>query len=606
MVACISLPAHLRCAGVGPVWFRWSCPETEVSGSHFRGLLSQLRSRQNGKLRPMRTIPTRAWLLVILSAGLQVLMFPTGGPMPTWRAALCWIALVPFLVALSLPGKDGAPLSLRSSLLLGYLCGFLWYFGNCFWIYQTMYLYGGLPKPVSFGIVILFSLYLGLYHALFAGFFSALRRGRKGAATALVLTPFLWVAVELARARITGFPWDLLGNSLVSNLVVTRIAPLTGVMGISFLVAGINAGLGAGLISKGKRGKQVCVLSGVLAVCFQLSGVWAGSRISFFQPDQLAVMMQENLSVGATGRSVRPLSVEEELVLFTAATVSPTIDLYPLETLTPLSLQRDFTLAHKGGEIKSSVLIWPEAPSRFESGDPLFRERVGELAHSLRTPMIAGSLGVDPDPASPRGYYLYDSASLFDAAGTYRGRYDKIHLVPWGEYIPFKRFFSFAQKLTAGAGDMDPGTDRTLFRTGGHTYGIFICYESIFGDEVRQFVKNGAEVLVNISDDGWYGETGAPWQHLNMARMRAIENHRWVLRSTNTGVTTNIDPLGRVVSEAPRHVRGAFGFPFSFEQGTTFYTRHGDWLAYLCALVTVLATGARWRFSGSFVAGRVK
>jgi apolipoprotein N-acyltransferase len=217
---------------------------------------------------------------------------------------------------------------------------------------------------------------------------------------------------------------------------------------------------------------------------------------------------------------------------------------------------------------------------------------VGELAHSLKAPVIAGSLGVDRDPAAEQGYAEYDSASLFAADGNYAGRYDKIHLVPWGEYTPYPAVFGFVHKLTEGIGAMTRGHVRSVYTTRGHAYGTFICYESIFGTEVREFAKNGAEVLVNISDDGWYGDSGAPWQHLNMARMRAIENRRWLLRDTNTGITTAIDPYGRMAAQAPRHVRAAFAFPFDYTQGTTFYTRHGDWFAWLCALLTLAALGA--------------
>ena len=190
-------------------------------------------------------------------------------------------------------------------------------------------------------------------------------------------------------------------------------------------------------------------------------------------------------------------------------------------------------------------------------------------------------------PARRGAAIVYDSAATFSPGQAGNGRYDKIHLVPWGEYIPFKQFFFFANKLTAGVGDMDPGTDRSVLKFDGHTYGTFVCYESIFGDEVRQFVKNGAEVLVNISDDGWYGDSGAAWQHLNMVRMRAIENHRWILRSTNTGITSTISPSGRVVAALPRHVRSAINVPFGYESDTTFYTVHGDLFASLCALVTL-------------------
>jgi apolipoprotein N-acyltransferase len=245
-----------------------------------------------------------------------------------------------------------------------------------------------------------------------------------------------------------------------------------------------------------------------------------------------------------------------------------------------------------------TILIWPEAPSQFESSDPSFRTAIANLVRTAQAPAIIGSLGVDLTSLSSRGYFLYDSASLFNSAGTYQGRYDKIHLVPWGEYVPFKQVFAFAQKLTAGVGDMDRGVQRSVFTADGHRYGIFVCYESIFGDEVRHFALNGAQVLVNISDDGWYGDTGAPWQHLNMTRMRAIENRRWLLLDTNTGITTSIDPNGRPSVEAPRHIRAAFAFPFAFTQGVTFYTRHGDWFAWFCCLfafcTTVIAAADTW------------
>ncbi len=163
--------------------------------------------------------------------------------------------------------------------------------------------------------------------------------------------------------------------------------------------------------------------------------------------------------------------------------------------------------------------------------------------------------------------------------------------MPFGEYTPFKRLFFFAGNLLAEVGTFSPGSERTLFSTAGHRYGVFICYESIFGDEVRQFVREGAEVLVNISNDGWYGDTSAPWQHLNMVRMRAIENHRWVLRATNTGVTAAIDPYGRVTAAAPRHIRTALRVAFGYEHGLTFYAAHGDVFAWSCVVVTLLALG---------------
>src|SRR6185437_13112049 len=188
----------------------------------------------------MRQIPLWLWLMAALSGILQVLPFPIAGPTPLWRTAFCWIALLPLIWALLANDKEGAPLKLLQGAGLGYLCGFVWYLGDCFLIYQTMYLYGGLAKPFDAGILVLFCVYLGLYHALFATLVTAFHR-RFGRQIALFLIPFAWVAVELARARITGFPWDQLGIAQVDNSLLTRLAPIAGIYGLSFLIATVNA-----------------------------------------------------------------------------------------------------------------------------------------------------------------------------------------------------------------------------------------------------------------------------------------------------------------------------------------------------------------------------
>ncbi|ADW69416.1 apolipoprotein N-acyltransferase [Granulicella tundricola] len=519
----------------------------------------------------MRSIRPQAWILVVFSAILQTFCFPVAGQISFSRAGICWFALVPFFIALLIPDKSGKSLRPLQGAALGYLCGVLWYVGNCSWIYQTMYLYGGMEKPVAFLILILFALYLGLYHALFALLLTFFRGRFRSMRNVLLLAPVLWVAVELARARVTGFPWDLLGNALIDHAWMTKLAPLGGVMLMSFVVAMANACFTGIALKPGSTWYGKCGSIVTIAYFLQLTGTPGRTMPS--AGNQTAVMVQENLSVGATSKSEKPLTRE-----------------YELQQFSELSLHPQLSSVLSGQRQQATVVVWPEAPAHLQTNDPAFRAAMSDLARRANAPVIAGSLGVDFDNKPARGYYLYDSAALFDKSGSYQGRYDKIHLVPWGEYIPYKQFFSFAQKLTEGAGDMDPGTTRSVFTTNGHTYGVFVCYESIFGDEVRQFVKSGAEVLVNISDDGWYGDTGAPWQHLNMARMRAIENRRWVLRSTNTGMTTAIDPYGRY-TETPRHVRVAYALPFAFESGLTFYTRHGDWFAYLCAVVALAAVG---------------
>jgi apolipoprotein N-acyltransferase len=242
------------------------------------------------------------------------------------------------------------------------------------------------------------------------------------------------------------------------------------------------------------------------------------------------------------------------------------------------------------------LIAWPESPAPFEDSDGRFKQAVASIARQEQSPLIVGSIGVsftEPEPGvALGGYQIYNSALVVDLDGERVGRYDKIHLVPFGEYIPFQRLLFFAHSLTASVGQMGRGDERKVFilptQNGErHRYGIFICYESVFADEVRQFARLGAEVLVNVSDDGWYGDTSAPWQHLNMARMRAIENRRWILRDTNNGVTAVIDPYGRVRQSIPRHQADALPAQYGFRNDVTFYTAHGDVFAYLCAALAM-------------------
>jgi apolipoprotein N-acyltransferase len=236
----------------------------------------------------------------------------------------------------------------------------------------------------------------------------------------------------------------------------------------------------------------------------------------------------------------------------------------------------------------TDLIVWPESPASFTDTDPQFRSAMSALARTAHTPIIVGNVGFEPNADSKSGYSPYNRASFITADGTFAAHYDKMHLVPFGEYVPFKEIFFFAKNLLNEVGMFEPGKDRTVFKTGGHTYGVFICYESIFGDEMRQYAQQGADVLVNISNDGWYGNTSAAWQHLNMVRMRAIENHRWILRATNTGVTAAINPYGRVTAAAPRHQRTSIRVHFAYENYLTFYTRYGDLFAYACAFITTL------------------
>ena len=207
---------------------------------------------------------------------------------------------------------------------------------------------------------------------------------------------------------------------------------------------------------------------------------------------------------------------------------------------------------------KIDLIVWPESPAPFYTNDPLFRDAVSEMARRTREWTVTGSIGITPSMHTDgQGSQVFNSAALIDPNGEWITRYDKVHLVPFGEYLPFPRLFAFAGGLTKEVGEFQRGQSRAPLDAGGTKLGLFICYESVFPDEVRQFAAQGAQVFVNISNDGWYGDSGAYAQHLNQTRMRAIENNRWLLSATNTGVTASIDPWGRIADQVPRKERKA-------------------------------------------------
>ena len=481
---------------------------------------------------------------------------------------------MPLLYALLGNNRNGKLLRPYQAAVLAYFTGVLWYTGNCYWIYRTMHVYESIPALASVGILLLFSLYVGLYHALFGALFGVLRT-KYSRTIVLVAVPFLWVAVELARARITGFPWDLLGYTQIDNLVLTSIAPWTGVMGLSFVIAAINALWLIRPSTVSLSAKYVPV--GIAFLFVLLSGIAAIlNRSDIPEPTQaVATLVQENLGVGSEGATSAETK-QHMLASFSQLSLHPVIGL----------TSKDRKLLGTSINDQSEIIVWPEAPTDFVDSDPLLRQAISSLALQSKEPVIINDVTV---ASSNEGGHanLYNSASFYLPDGHYAGRYDKMHLVPFGEYTPYKPLFFFVGHLLDDLVFI-PGTQRTLFEVAGKSYGVFICYESIFGDDMRLFARKGAQVLINISDDGWYGDTSAPWEHLDMVRMRAIENRRWVVRSTNTGITAAIDPLGRVTEMIPRHLRTSVQVAFGYRSDITFYSHHGDWFAWLCATVTSL------------------
>jgi apolipoprotein N-acyltransferase len=522
--------------------------------------------------------------LSLLSGFLLDLPFPIAGPLPPWRAAFAWIALVPLMHALLAPGNAAHPRYLRRSALTGYLGGVLWYTLNCYWIYHTMHLYAGVPAAGAAGIVVLYSMVLGLYFGLFGLAMAFLRRASGGIVLPLVLAPFLWAAIELAASRVTSVPWDQLGYSQVDNFLLTRLAPWTGTYGISFVLVAVNALFTAALLSRSIHMRLRLGVGAALAAILMQLGSWIQPKPA--PTEALAVLLQPNFDVRDNNDWLGS-EWDRNIALFLKQSQDLSAGSYEGMPAASKPLQQ----GPATGATPISLIGWPESPSPFTESDPRFRAAMHELATEAGAGIVAGNptSAWDLDETGNRVLREYNSASFISRQGEFVGRYSKIHLVPFGEYVPYRDLFFFAHHLTKQISDFSRGTERNVFTANGHRYGVFICYESIFADEVRQFAKNGAQTFVYISDDGWYGDTSAPWQHLNMARMRAIENHRWILRDTNSGVTATIDPKGRVVQSSPRHVFTSLPARYGFRDDLTFYTRHGDLFAYGCCVVVVAA-----------------
>src|SRR3984957_14311826 len=598
--------------------------------------------------RPSMQSFWKPWAAAGLSAVLLELPFPIAGPMAPWRSVFAWFGLVPLLWALLAISKSEGSKSddhesedsksedsetgdseseraefvgrhpLRRAFFVSYFCGVLWYVGNCYWIRNTMMAYGDMPPLAPELLTLGFSLVLGLYFGIFGLGLVLVRRATGSVRIALGLAPFLWVGLDLAAARITSVPWDQLGYSQIDNTLVNQIAPLAGVYGITFVLVAVNALLaGALLLKHGSKSGLARDARGRTAASAKKSfarvsknwfaGRWAwaacgaillvsgfaGIFVSPPEPDPTAtaVLIQPNLDVGVGNNWQGPVwdrhiaefarLAGEECKNYIAGipqTGAPEGEI----NCPPYSTHPD-------------LVVWPESPAPFIEDDVSFKQAMQSIAVATQAPLVVGGIGTDFSQQE-NAWRDYNSAFVVEADGMMVGRYDKIHLVPFGEYIPFQNLLTFAHKLTGRVSSFTRGSEHRVFQLdtqsgGRHRYGIFICYEAVFADEVRQLARNGAEVLVNISDDGWYGDTSAPWQHFNMARMRAVENRRWLLRDTNNGVTAAIDPYGRVRQSIPRHQVDALPAEFAFRDGITFYTAHGDVFAWLCAILSLGVLG---------------
>ncbi|HBY58955.1 MAG TPA: apolipoprotein N-acyltransferase [Solibacterales bacterium] len=468
-------------------------------------------------------------VLAAASAVLLILAFP--GLDLSWLAP---VALTPWLVAIS-----SEPRALRR-FGFSWLAGIVYWFGVCYWIQFVLAHHGGMGEAVGWAVFLLFCLAKGLHFAVF-GWLAGYLTGRWWSIPAVAA---LWAGIERTHGPL-GFAWLALGNAGADMSLPLRLAPLVGVYGISFVFALMSAALAAVVV---RRPRRELLWLAALALLFLLPDLPEHRRGT-----SSAVLLQPNIDQDLTWTAESHDEIVRRLAL------------------------RSLQSALGGLERRSDFIVWPEVPAPFyyEPGSR-FKEPLDDLAKSASMPALVGVVG-RTETGAP-----LNSAVMVAPDGRLVDRYDKMFLVPFGEFVPFP-FQALTQKISTEAGDFAAGARVVTFPlTNGEKVGAFICYESAFPHLVRQFARAGGTVLVNLSNDGYFGRSAAREQHLKLVRMRAAENRRWTLRATNDGVTATIDPAGRLVQRLPTHVETAARTRFQYVHETTPYTRFGDWFAWSC------------------------
>jgi apolipoprotein N-acyltransferase len=445
------------------------------------------------------------------------------------------------------------------------------------WIATVLAVHGGLSTAEGWGILLLIAAAWGILTGTFAWVVN--RLSQRSVVFACVGAPFVWVAFEFIRAHLPeiGFPWNLLGYPASANLALLQITTVTGIYGLSFIVASFNA-----LVAWFDATRTPSVSRRIAALAAAAVVV---IMVSLFGP-RLVPPSHAN----HTARAVQ-INFPEVLSYPANWMALHTSDLAELEQL---------SVEPQGHPV--DLLIWPETPAPFSMEDVQFAKRASALAVRIGHPFIAGTIEWRPQTGAgsnnhPLLAVPYNSAVMLDKQGQTTFAYDKIHLVPFGEYEPFPLIHRLVTSLSSEVGGFRRGSNYAVGRLPGEfKYGAFICYEAIFPGEVRHFAANGAQLFINISNDGWFERSAAAEQHLRMARVRAVENRRWMLRVTNSGITVSVDPYGRIYSPVPILIRAAVDLPYDFRTDETIYTRYGDWFAWLCVIVSaILLASTYWK-----------
>ena len=495
------------------------------------------------------------YLPAFASGMLVVLVFPAFD-----LYLFAWIAFVPLL--LSLWGKTS-----REAFFSGFVFGIVYFFGTLYWIYHSINHYGGVSFLSSILIVLLLCCYLSLYPALFSIIFSSIIKTTK--LPALLVAPVIWVVLEFIRSyAFSGFPWSSIGYSQYKFLSMIQISDITGIYGISFLIISVNGAIVDIFLLK-KRLKEMPL--------FPLFYPATGFFFLFL------------ILIVTFGYGTWRLNQERKGKIISAGIIQGNIEqdkkwepFYQNEVMdTYFDLTRKISLS------PLDLLVWPETyvPFFFEYDIDL-TEKMIRFQKDLGSNLLFGSVLVKE--RSPGKTLLSNSAVLLNREGKTIYKYDKIHLVPFGEYVPLRSILFFIDKLVVGIGDYVPGKPYIKAETDSGSFGTLICYEIIFPGMVRKFYTKGGDFIVTITNDAWFGRTSGPYQHFSMAVFRAIENRKPLIRSANTGVSGFIDSNGRILSQSRLFQRQVLTDRIKTDATMTFYTKYGDLFSYFCIVISVI------------------
>lgn len=464
-----------------------------------------------------------------------------------------WISLIPLFYVLF-------PRRPRQSFVLGLTAGTSFYLILLYWIPAVPAYYGGLSLPFSFLIYLLFAVFLALFWAFPCMVISLIER--RFPLIIFILIPMLWVTFEYAITYIlTGFPWGLLAYSQYKNIYLIQTAAFTGVYGISFILVFFQSMIVFFLKSR----KKAWLISAFIFILFiHLLGIATIKRDLHARNGFKAAVIQGNV----------PSSIQW--------------DITPEPTKKELFLQH-LELSRQAVQEGVRLLVWPElsVPLCFSCNYGLYQEFKTELTQFARSMNITLVLGTYETAYERDNILYFNSAVALMPDGKY-SQYNKMHLVPFGEYTPYKMIFSFIANFTHAIGELTPG-DRIIFHQFNDIrFGTPICYEIIFPALVRKFCLGGAEFLVTLTNDGWYGTSSAPYQHFSIAVFRAVENRRYLLRAATTGISGIIDPYGRILKRSVLNQQVFLTEQISSIKKMTVYTRYGDWFSYLSLTISAL------------------